>query len=401
MLIRLSRVSTWILSILCLFVFSRGLFELWSSKVVGYGFGLVGLAGIVSVAGLSGVARAGGVRSGPAHLYLILSIYTVAAATSLIVTTFSGGHFLIAVLYTSLHLFFLYSLLFLSSNSGISTRSLWWPLHLTGLVVAVSGMLEFIGFIRFPGDAEFGGHTRLAGSLGSKQHFSFAAASLGMLTFWMYIRYRGALTLVIALSLIFLSFASLSRNGYPIIFGTLALYFFSDVARFLRRHLVALLVSIVVALVLLQMQPQSFREAFEDRLTNLADPSERANKQRIGIWLDGIDAFLDGPILFGMEAGTYSQAATRLGFMETPHYESAIVQQFVNFGIFGGLSFALFFAAYVISIDNRYLRGLAAMVAATYVYYPGSETIPIIAVWFLIAIADSESRRARYNAVVV
>jgi hypothetical protein len=399
MLIRVSAASSWLLSVLVLFVFSRGLFELASSKIIGYGFGILGLGGIVAVAITTNYIRLKGARpvKGPELLFFL--VYLFATGVSLVVTTATTALVGVAVLYTSLHIFFLFSLLLLRTNSGATQESLRWPLHLAGFLVATTGALEFLGVAQFPGDAEFGGYTRLAGSLGSKQHFSFASAALGMLLLWVYFRRRNVLTLALSLTLVLLSFASLSRNGYPIILGTLTLYFLTDVSAFLRRHLGVIALAATVSLIVIHYQPESFRDAIQDRLYNLASTNERANSSRIDGWRDGIRVFLDGPILFGNQAGSYSQASTRLGFKGSSHFESALVQQFANFGIVAGISFVLFFTTFSLSIKDRYLRGLATMISATYIYYPGSESIPIIGAWFLLVMANAAASSSQTTPV--
>jgi hypothetical protein len=391
-IISTAKTSSWLLAVLCLFVFSRGIFEIFTSKIVGYAFGIIGLAGIVSIAVFTTINRKGGLYPVRGVILLWFLVYASAAVVSLYATVLTSGPIGIGILYTAVHLFLLFSLLILRHNSSVPESSLWWSLHLSGILIASTGALEFLGLLEFPGDAEFDGFTRLAGSLGSKQHFSFASASLGMLLLWVYFRQKDLLSFALGLLLVLLSFASLSRNGFPVILGTLAIYFFSDLSRFIRNHLLAVVISLGLVVVLFQYQPDSFRLALQDRIQNLAAPEEQANERRIDAWRNGLDVFFAGPIFFGTKAGGYSQSGTQMGLSYAKHFESALVQQFVNFGIFAGVAFILFFMSYVLSIRDHFLRALAAMVAATYIYYPGSETVPIIGVWLLIGLSDAVTR---------
>ena len=80
---------------------------------------------------------------------------------------------------------------------------------------------------------------------------------------------------------------------------------------------------------------------------------------------------------------------------DSMHLESALIQQFANYGLIGGVAFMSYFFFFIIQMRDRYLRALAVMVSATYIYYPGSESIPVVGIWLLIAMCDATTRWVR------
>jgi hypothetical protein len=378
----------------CVLVFSRGLFELYSSKMIGYGAGIAGLGALVAIALTPHIFRTGGLHrvKGPAQLALL--VYALFAIVSLFATALSGEPILVGFLYTSLHLFLMYMLLLLPRNASVSLPELSFALHLTGLVILVSGILQYLGIMEFPGDAFFGEHARISGALGSKQHFSFACATVAMLLAWVHIRSGSNTALALSVALMGLTFLSFSRNGYPIIVGTLALYFSSDARRFVAGHRKLTIVLFLAAVGSLVLMPAELYQAALERALSVASLEDPANAGRVGAWSNGVNAFLQGPIIFGNEVGTYSQAASRLGFLDGSHFESAILQQFANYGVFGGLAFVVFFVLLLSRIKDRFLRALGVMVFLSFFYYPGSESLPFVASWLLIAVAASMSAGA-------
>ena len=124
-----------------------------------------------------------------------------------------------------------------------------------------------------------------------------------------------------------------------------------------------------------------------DRLFSISSFQDASNSQRLIAWRTGVEQIFDGAIVIGTQTGLYSQAGDRLGLVDSSHFESAVLQQFANYGLIGGFAFIGFFVSYIVGIGDRYLRALAIMVFLTFFYYPGSEALPFVGIWLLIAIA--------------
>ncbi len=382
-----------VLTILVVTIFSRGIFELVATKNAGYAVGIASLLLVTVIVLGRHLATSRGLRfyRGPESLFLLL--YAVIAVVSLCATALVGGPVMLAAMYTALHLFLLTSILLLSLNSNIQLGMLILPVMVTAIVVLVSGLLEIFGIVQFPGSWEYGGFTRIAGSLGSKQHYSFASAALSVLLFWFYMVTGKKIILLLSLMLGVMTFVSFSRNGIPIIIGTYAIYYMSNIGR-LFKHLWKQFVIVMAVAVLMSFYVPERLDVAIERTLSILSFEDQANSIRLDQWLRGIEVTMNGFLLFGTEVGLYSQAGSRLGLMDTKHFESALVQQFANYGLIGGFAFLFFFVFFIYSMRDRFLRALAAMVGLTFVYYPGSESLPFIGVWLLIALSDAVGRRS-------
>lgn len=378
-----------IFTVLVAIVFSRGIFELLLTKEIGYFAGILSLFLIAIFVILKNFYEKGTIYSPRGISAWFLFIYTLFAVISLLVTMFLDGPIFLGILYTTLHVFLLAVILLLHLNNTIQLTSLCWYTACSGIIISCSGLLEYLDVIQFPGSWEFSeDYSRLAGSLGSKQHFSFASASMGMITFWFYLQTQKIILFIIAISLILLTFLSFSRNGMPIIVGTMLLYYISDLKRLIKYSWRILLVLFVAAAGLSYYNSELYSVIYEVFLS-IGSFNDQANSARLAGWMKGIEVILNGHIFFGTETGSYSQAGDRLGIMNSSHFESAVIQQFANYGIIGGLAFISFFISYIVSMKRVFLRALATMVALTYFYYPGSETLPIVGVWMLITLCDT------------
>lgn len=367
---------------------SRGIFELYSSKFAGYIAGILSIILIVTMPlVLPFLKKQERIRQPDKYLLVFTTIYTIAVLSSLIATAAHGSTIQIGILYSALHIFLLFGILILCKNSGLSYRNLYSPIIIPGVIVGTTGFLQFFGIAEFPGSWEYGDFTRISGSLGSKQHFSFASAALGMMLVWLYSKTGKTSTLVVALPLLALTFLSMSRNGVPIIVGTLLLYFIFNNKKISIRSLSLILIipAFLVSVGIIYFP--SLLKAVSDRALSISSLNELANNRRINAWFVGITEFANGPIFVGVETGLYSQSGEVLGMERSMHYESALIQQFANFGIFGGLSFVFFFIVFCASISDKYLRSIAIMIFLSYMYYPGSESLPVIATWMIVSIA--------------
>lgn len=392
-----------ILSALLLFIFSRGVFEILISKTVGYVVGLLSLLAISLSALVLTYAKRRSIHIPVNSSTLSFMIYLLFVFISIFVSVMQDSPATaVGVLYSLLHVFFLGSLIVLTSNPVISFRDVEAGILCCGYFVVFCGFLDLFNIVSFPGDHTFQGFARISGSLGSKQHFSFACASLGMLSLWLYLRNRKSFSLILSVLLIALTFISLSRNGMPIVVGTLVLHFLQDPMLYLRRlwrQIILVVLAFVGCIAWLSRTMDNIDNIILSRFISIFFLDSAGNSGRVQAWIKGFQEFSSGPILYGNNVGQYSQAGTRLGILSTNHFESALIQQFANFGIIAGFAFVVFFAFYCLRLRDHYLKSLAVMTSLTYLYYPGSESIPFIGAWFLLALAEastySQGRRAR------
>lgn len=386
-------IARFVVMVCFVMVFSRGIFELVSTKEIGYGASVGALGLIFLTVLLHHLAQRKPLRIPHGLPPRFALIYTLMAGVSLYATAISGGPVILGVLYTTLHLFLIWSLVVLAENASLSVRSLLYAVVAAGIVVVVTGLLELGGYIKFPGSWTFGDYDRIAGSLGSKQHYSFASAALGMLVIWLYLQLRIRVLLLLAMALIALCFVSLSRNGIPIVVGTLGLYFAADIKKFLAGTKTLLIIGIIASLGFAQFYPDLAGTILE-RFTSIVSLENASNANRVLAWENGVDHVFSGSILYGTETGIFSQAGDRLGIDNSMHFESAILQQFANYGIIGGFAFIGFFVSFALTIRDRFLKSLALMLFASFFYYPGSEALPFVAIWLIIAMGAASARSA-------
>lgn len=390
------RPSTALFTIFFIACYSRGIAELIATKELGYLIGILSLAFILSISIAAKFFKRKQCIQRPEQLPLIFFfLYSLFALISLFSTTLANGQILIGILYILIHLYLLFSISFLSRNSPLKLESISRISLITGTIILVSGLLDYFGIIEFPGAWTYGDYVRLSGSLGSKQHFSFASAGFSLLLYFFYLRNRHLSSLILSIGLAGISFLSFSRTGYPLIIGALILYYFPDLKSVLLKSWKIALGGVVILTIPLIFANETTVDIIV-RSTSIISFSDLANAQRYEAWIYGIETVLSGPIFFGDNAGLYSQSGSRLGLASSLHFESAIIQQFANFGLFGGFFFICYFVSYISKIFNRLLRSIAWMAFASFWYYPGSEVIPIIAFWIMIAMIDAESRPQRH-----
>jgi hypothetical protein len=371
-------------------IFSRGIFELLGSKILGYAFGLTSVFLLVCVSLSEGFKYRKSIKIPLDFTFITFLIYSIFVFLSLFATVLNNIPILVGLLYSSLHIFFLGSLVMTKRNSGLTFNTLSAMITVVSGIIIVSGLLEFFDIVSFPAESEFQGFARLVGSLGSKQHFSFASASLGMIALWFFLESQRKYMLFLSIVLVALTFLSFSRNGMPIVFGTLLLNFFGDFKTSLIKMWKPVFATVLglITFVFMLSQNNNLSAAIIQRFFSIFILDSPGNAGRVDAWERGLSTFSQGLIVIGNNTGLYSQAGSRLGLGQTYHFESAVLQQFANFGIIGGLAFVFFFISFCFSFKDVYLRSLAIMTSLTYIYYPGSESIPFIGAWLAICFCE-------------
>ncbi len=369
-------------------VYCRGLFELFLTKNIGYIFGALGCGGYLASVILSRAVSDGRINAWQLWPAVLFFAYLLAALASLVATFLSGGNELLALIYTAEHLFLMAGTLTIQSNSQFRDLEIIRALRVIAIIVISTGVLEYFRVVTFPGSWELGDYARIAGSLGSKQHFGYASACIGVLLIYAYQETKNNITCLIGVMCILLSFASMSRNGLPVIIGAFSLYLFFSLKK--NKALILRYSTVfILFLAIIYIFDEALLSAAFDRVVSIFSFEDRANSLRVEAWMKGVAAISQGNGFFGTETGIYSQAGDRLGLANSSHFESTILQQFANFGVAGGVSFIIFFIFLISGVRSILLKSLAIMMFANYFYYPGGESLPFIASWFLLLSLDN------------
>lgn len=321
-------------------------------------------------------------------------LYIVSVAISLILTSLRHPSLLqIAVMYAALHILWIWALWFLRYNGAVSPQQFKYVVACVLLWLVLGGILELVGVLPVPVRPTYEGFLRLVGTTGAMQHFSFGLAVSSLLAYWVAEMDRSLFFRVAAWIGISLTFISLTRNGIFVIVLTLLIYYFSSFRKLLTRGFSIMILTGLLLGTILHYMPD-FGEIMIDRVATMTTPSAPGNPGRIEAWIRGLEAWMQGPILVGESVGRYSQAGTRLGLVESVHFESAILQQLGNFGVVGLFSFVMCFICVILTIEDRFLRGLSLIMFTVFGFYPGSESLPFISSWFLVAMAAATEKRS-------
>lgn len=246
--------------------------------------------------------------------------------------------------------------------------------------------LEQMGYVVLPGHASIDSIIRPASTTGSKQHYSLLLALLGLVLLQYHQRTKKRAYLLAATAAVLGSVASLTRAG-PVLFAFAVFWALAISFRHVRarRHATAIVILIgVLGLVGAAANPTAIL-----RVVSSIDPEAPGNPGRIEAWQTGIELWLAGPIVIGDHAGLVTQSAEKVaGEGASFHVESGVLQQLLNFGILGLVSFYSLFALCYLCIRSEHAWLRAAVVAGAFesLFYMSIEVFPFMLVIALLPV---------------
>ena len=254
---------------------------------------------------------------------------------------------------------------------------------LTIYVVSI-GVIEQLGIIPImPGSWYFFDMVRPSSTLGSMQHYAITLAILSFINLEFYLNNLKLRYLLSGLIALFASLFSFTRSGAMIIAIGFSLYFIVSLYRLLiylkisRINLLFVIVFLVLSTTLLIF----FNETvFIDRILSSVNLNEAGNSIRLNWWKKGMELWKETNILFGSYSGYITNATNRLSAGNSFVVESSLIQQLLNFGLIGCISFYILLILQFFCINNKHLFLRCCMIASILqtLVFQSIETIPFM-----------------------
>ena len=275
--------------------------------------------------------------------------------------------------------------------TSLPTPILLGTITVAGLLLGSGGILQQLSIIRLPGDTSAGASIadsilRPSSTTGSYLHYPITLALLAVCMLEISVKRKSTVYLAIAVFEFACVIVSLSRSGTLILLGAVAIY----VARLLWRADLAskLVLAVAVGIVAVTglLASQSAESIFITRILNAADTTAPGNLGRIDAWQGAFEKFSHSNLLVGEYTGLYTNVTANLADTEPSVVESSVLQQLINFGLLGVLSFYLLFISVFIRIDKScaWLRAGALAAILESAVYQSIEAFPFIIIYSLL-----------------
>ncbi len=374
---------------------SRGLFEVAAGKAAAYVLQLAVWSVLITACLISR-------RTKPTiWLPLILLFVALFAASSLVsaVITLERQGLAYGFIYVFVFLYISIILSFFSGfrNPWIEAPAVQKAFVAMGILLAVFGILQQLGMIRLPGGSAVA-LLRPSSLTGSYLHYPIILALLALSMMqihaatgkWRYIVY--AVFMAVAI------FTSFSRSGMSIVMGTIVFFYASYYIRQKIKVKMYLYVIAVLSIpvILLGMVIFAEQSAVLERIVSIVDLESGGNDGRTIIWTRVFATYMDGPIIFGDQAGLYTNITGNLLGGDARAAESGVLQHLVNIGLIGCLAFYAIFVFVYRAIDPSHLWLRAGVITAALqsFIYQSIEVFPYMAILGLMPVLS------RYLAAV-
>ena len=260
------------------------------------------------------------------------------------------------------------------------------------VTIAIFEQLEFIPIM--PGSWYVFDIVRPSSTFGSMQHYAITLSILFFINLEIYLnnlKLRYLLASSIALIGTIISF---TRSGAMILAFGATLYFIILIYNISIKHKVSktnlffLLTFIIISFTSLFFLNET---VFIDRILSSLDVNEAGNNTRIGWWEKGVYLWRETNIFFGSYSGYITNATNRLSSGKSFVVESSVIQQLLNFGLIGCLSFymLLFIQFFKINKEHLLLKCcMASSILQTFVFQ-SIESIPFMVTLTLIPILSN------------
>lgn len=236
------------------------------------------------------------------------------------------------------------------------------------------------------------GYVRPGSLTGSMQHYATLIALMAIMLIEIYEHNKKLIYLLVAFLASIASIISLTRSGAMILTLTVIFYFLQAI---IRKHISRFAVAIII--VSLMFTPALFylsENVIISRMISSLNLKSPGNVGRVIAWKSALEMFSDSPILFGNRTGIITNATNRLSNVDSNDVESGFLQQLLNFGLIGCISFYLLFLSLIRRIEKRHMWLRAAIMASfcQSLIYQSIETIPFMFTICLIPfVSDSMS----------
>ena len=311
--------------------------------------------------------------------------------------TYHGKSYGYLWIYVLVSMYFLFLLISSSSvNLEISNKINYnFPILFITLYVSVIGFLEQVSIIdSMPGTWHVLGLVRPASTFGSMQHYAIATAMLSFINMEIFMTTKRKIYFFIALISMFASFFSFTRSGAMIIIIGLLVYFifviFNAISYKKILKINALILSFAVFItgfILVYFHDTRLVE----RIFSSIDANEFGNSFRIKAWINGIKLWLDSNMLFGSYTGYITNSTNRLSSGFSYVVESSFIQQLLNFGLVGAVSFYLLLISQYLLVNKKHLFLKSCIIASILqtLVFQSIETLPFMVMITIIPLLSN------------
>jgi O-Antigen ligase. len=397
---------------LALLVFSsRGVFELVSTKLLGYSLQLFFLTAISVALFIKTKPKTFLSSRSYSMGAIVLALMTLGLLCSIGAGEVTPSQAFLVFAVNALNLtFVIHALRICSLHDSVKVapgfeKCFHGIVVVSALYACTLTFAQFLGYVEFPGDASFQGASRLSGPYGSKQHLSLSLALHALLLLSIWLRSKGVIAFFALLVTLFLLLMSYTRIGYVVFLLPLAHYFIVEGRKAQRltslitdpRAILFGLVLAVSATFVITRHSEGV-ELLIARFQTI-DVGEESNSVRIAQWMAGVEFYASHPssFLISTMTGSASQIPRQLLGIDTPHYESGQIQYLINFG---ALAFLLinymFLTWYVKSPRQSVLKFVPITAAAALFIYMFNEIVPVFVLFPIIAIEQLLLRNGRH-----
>lgn len=321
-----------------------------------------------------------------------------------------------AVLTSVIHAFFSWQIYFVFSLyvlfaclvGVVASRSslVWLPapqiLLGWGLLLAFVGYVQFVGFLPMPGASRWmGGFIRSPSLTGSFLHYPIIISIFAFTAIQWYQLTGKGLYLSAGILFALAPFAVVSRSGMFIVLFTLLLIWISSIrhgsplALWLGILFTASLVGLFSAYCFYQ---ETLIGKLAMRLFTTSQASAAGNSGRITAWKDALELWFSSNLLLGEYMGVVTNSSHHVFGGRSHVAESGVLQQLVNFGFIGLITyyFVLIMVFREIDPQHKTLRFLFIACLLQTFFYQSIEVVPFITLLALMPlISKSYAHRAK------
>lgn len=394
-----SPTATFVVFAAVMVMVSRGVFEATIGKTAGYAIQLMATLGLAAFLFLFGKPRK---RPSSTVSVVVLYAFICAELLSAVATLWlsHGDYFApyIAVMTVYTGLLTLYG----AAVFDVASRIAFGPVlsAVSAALVAVAMLQQYFGYASLPGSdlASIGGSVRPASLTGSFLHYPIALSILFFMITGLYLRERRRYLFFVAIVDAASIVLSYSRSGMMIL--ALGILLAGMLAPSVGRQLRA---AFMIAFAGMAVLFFGSANPYLARSTSAFDPEAGGNAIRLAQWGKAIRMWIDSPMVIGRYTGMVTNVTSNVvdpGSASTV-VESGLLQQLVNFGVVGVVSFYAIMILTVRAVpraDVWVRAGLVAAILESFIYQ-SIEVLPFMCLFAFAAVvfSASDDRAARAN----
>lgn len=369
------------LFILC----SRGLIEIMTDKRLAY------LIQVVSVTifqlSLIDFPKIK-LNSGYKKTLMLFIIFIIVAILSyiytLITTNFDGGW-----LYIIINIYLTFLMMINRSIIIEKSRLIRYDIIIS-IMIFILSLVAFLqqnaGLLLFlPGQTyTFGSRIRPSSLTGSYLHYPIVLVLLGFLMLQIFVFSKKRIHCIFSLIAFMMCILSFSRSGAFILFATIGIWFlakFKKINKIKLKKVISMPIFLVFIAIILYYVKDTL---YVERIVSSFSSHSPGNDIRIIRWKYALKSFFNTNIIIGEFTGLITNATSNFNLIsDNTVVESGLLQQLLNFGLLGTISYYMLFIEVTRNINKNSLwlkYAFIASVLQTFVY----QSIEVLPFMFIL-----------------